>query len=117
MLLRNGADPNLVADGRSNFFDAIYQDEMDSEGLGEQDRLDYLQRVRNLARQYNHTSPPEFERRVRDQDLDPNNIIGGKKKRKRTKKQTKKKSNKKKKSTKKNRKTKKNKKSKKHHKK
>ena len=116
VLFRNGADPNLVADGRSNFFDAIYQDEMDSEGLRQQDRLDYLlQRVRNLARQYNHRCPREFERR--DQDLDPNNIIGGKKKRKRTRKQNKNKSNKKNKSVKKNRKTKKNRKSKKHHKK
>ena len=51
---------------------------MDSGALGQQDRLDYLQRVRNLARQYNHRCPREFERR--DQNLDPNNIIGGKKK-------------------------------------
>lgn len=109
VLFRNGADPNLVADGRSNFFDAIYQDEMDSEPLGQQDRMNFLQSVRNLAREYNHVSPPEFQRRVRDQnqDLDPNNIIGGKKKRKRTQK-------KKKKSTKK---TKRNRKSKKHRKK
>jgi hypothetical protein len=113
VLLRNGADPNLVADGRSNFFDTIYQDEMDSGALGQQDRLDYLQRVRNLARQYNHRSPPEFQRR----DQDPNNIIGGKKKRKRTRKPKKNKSNKKSKSTKKKRKTKKNRKSKKHRKK
>ena len=114
VLLRNGADPNLVADGRSNFFDTIYQDEQDSEALGEQDRLDYLQSVRNLASQYNRVSPPEFQRRVQDQDLDPNNIIGGKKKRKRTKKQNKNKSNKK---SKRKRKTKKNRRSKKHHKK
>ena len=114
VLFRNGADPNLVADGRLNFFDTIYQDEMDSGALGQQDRLDYLQRVRNLARQYNHRSPPEFQRRDQDLDLDPNNIIGGKKKRKRTKKQNKKKSNKK---SKRNRKTKKHKKSKKHRKK
>lgn len=111
VLFRNGADPNLVADGRLNFFDTIYQDEQDSVGLGQQDRLDYLQSVRNLATRYNHISPPEFQRR--DQDLDPNNMIGGKKKKKRTQKK-KKKSTKK---SKRNRKTKKNRKSKKHRKK
>ena len=105
VLLRNGADPNLEADGRSNFFNAIYQDEQDSEALGEQDRLDYLQSVRNLASQYNRVSPPEFQRRV--QDLDPNNIniIGGKKKRKRTQKKKKRTQKKKKRTQKKNKKS------------
>ena len=92
VLLRNGADPNLVADGRLNFFDTIYQDEMDSEALGEQDRLDYLQRVRDLARQYNRVPPPEFERIVRGQ-----NIIGGKKKKKKRTQKKKKRTQKKKK--------------------
>ena len=75
VLLKNGANPNLETDGRSNFFDSVYQDEQDSQGLGDQDRLDYLQRVRNLVRQYNHECPERFRR----------HHMGGKRKKKKTK--------------------------------
>ena len=107
ILLEHGADPNLTTDGRENFFNAIYEDEMNSDDLPE--RMASLQRIRDLLNEKQFNSPPQFMRFRPQAAAAPqaaavpqanDNIIGGKKKKtKRT--QKKKKTNKKKKSMKK----------------
>ena len=114
LLLEYGADPNNDRRERENFFYAIYEDEMNSHDLPE--RMASLQRIRDLLhdKKFQFNAPFNF-RRFRRQAAAPqaaapqaeqvqaaapqpnDNIIGGKKKRKKRTQKKKKRTQKKKK--------------------
>jgi hypothetical protein len=97
LLLEKGADPNNDRRERENFFHAIYEDEMNSGHLPE--RMAMLQRIRDLLhdKQFQFNAPFYFERFRPQVSAAPQaeqaqaeqaqaaaneNIIGGKKKKK-----------------------------------
>jgi len=115
LLLENGADPNNERRERENFFYAIYEDEMNSGDLPE--RMAMLQRIRDLLndKQFQFNAPFYFQRfrpqvaaplqaeqvqaeQAQAEQVQANeNIIGGKKKKKKRTQKKKKRTQKKKK--------------------
>jgi hypothetical protein len=89
VLVEHGANPNLETDDRENFFNAIYEDEMNSGDLP--GRMAMLQRIRDLLNKKQFNSPRIYQRfRPQAQAAPQAGPIGGKKKKMKTAKKGKK---------------------------
>lgn len=60
VLVEHGANPNLETDDRENFFNAIYEDEMNSGDLP--GRMAMLQRIRDFLNEKQFNSPRIYQR-------------------------------------------------------